>query len=94
MAISIEEAKKVANLAMISIDDNNKICSELSSILALAEQLSKVPDTTEPMAHPIGAIQRYRDDVVNKPNQRTKFQQLSPQSHDDYYLVPVVIDSE
>jgi len=66
---------------------------ELSNILALVEQMSAV-DTggVTPMAHPLDAHQRLRDDVVTEQNQRDLLQANAPQIEAGLFLVPQVIE--
>jgi aspartyl-tRNA(Asn)/glutamyl-tRNA(Gln) amidotransferase subunit C len=42
--------------------------------------------------HPLNETQRLREDKVNKPNMREAFQAIAPDTEDDLYLVPKVID--
>jgi len=50
-----------------------------------------VVDVT-PMAHPLDAVQRLREDEVREVNQREKFQSIAPQVEAGLYLVPRVIE--
>jgi aspartyl/glutamyl-tRNA(Asn/Gln) amidotransferase C subunit len=63
------------------------------NILTLVEQLQAV-DTAgvEPMANPLGAVQRLRADNVTEANQREAFQTLAPAVENGLYLVPKVIE--
>lgn len=95
MSISIEEVKKVANLARLALSDD-KACeyaSSLSNILVLADQLEAI-DTTGiiPMANPHDATQRLREDVVTETNHRDEYQKIAPEVEAGLYLVPQVID--
>ena len=95
MSISIEEVKKVANLARLAVSDE-KVCeyaSSLSNILVLADQLEAI-DTTGivPMANPHDATQRLRDDVVTETNHRDYYQSIAPDVEGGLYLVPQVLD--
>lgn len=94
-AISIDEIKKVANLARLAVSDD-KACeyaSSLSNILVLADQLEAI-DTTGviPMANPHDATQRLREDVVTETNHRDEYQKIAPEVEEGLYLVPQVID--
>jgi aspartyl-tRNA(Asn)/glutamyl-tRNA(Gln) amidotransferase subunit C len=46
----------------------------------------------EPMANPLDATQRLRDDVVTEYNKRDELQAIAPATEDGLYLVPKVID--
>jgi len=46
----------------------------------------------KPMAHPLDAVQRLREDVVTEADQREHFQQHAPLVEDGLFLVPKVIE--
>ncbi len=95
MSISPEEVLKIANLARLQIkqDEVEQYAADLSSIINLVEQMDAV-DTKDiiPMAHPLDAIQRLREDSVKEENQRDKFQAIAPSAEKGLYLVPKVIE--
>ena len=95
MTLKIEDVQNIAQLARLQIDNSSleQYASELSSILALAEQMSAV-DTTGvmPMAHPMDATQRLRSDEVTESDQRVKFQAIAPDVEKGLYRVPKVIE--
>ena len=95
MTLKIEDVRNIAQLARLQIDDSSieQYATELSSILALAEQMNAV-DTTDvtPMAHPMDASQRLRPDEVTEADQRDKFQSIAPDVEKGLYRVPKVIE--
>ena len=95
MSLQPEDILGIAHLARLQIepDEVPEFARELSSILALVEQMNAA-DTrnVEPMAHPLDEIQRLRADEVTEPDQRERFQAIAPQVRDGLYLVPRVID--
>ncbi len=95
MSISPEEVLKIANLARLQIkqDEVEQYATDLSSIINLVEQMNAV-DTKDiqPMAHPLDATQRLREDKVTEENQRDKFQAVAPSAEKGLYLVPKVIE--
>ena len=95
MTLKIEDVRNIAQLARLQIDDSSveQYATELSRILALAEQMSAV-DTTDvrPMAHPMDATQRLRTDEVTETDQRDKFQAIAPDVERGFYRVPKVIE--
>lgn len=95
MSLSPDEVKKIAHLARLAIseDDVPEYARNLSSILELVDQMSAV-DThgITPMAHPLDASQRLREDVVVEQDQRDTFQSIAPQTENGLYLVPKVIE--
>lgn len=93
--ISEAEVQKVAHLARLAIpaDKTASYVNKLSSILDLVAQLSAVNTTgVAPMAHPLDAVQRLRDDVVTETNHREAYQAVAPEVEDGLYLVPKVIE--
>lgn len=86
---------KLANLAKLDISDAalDEVAASISNVLALVDQL-QAADTgdVQPMAHPLDATQRLRDDVVTESNQRERFQAIAPATENGLYLVPKVIE--
>ncbi|OUS01798.1 asparaginyl/glutamyl-tRNA amidotransferase subunit C [Gammaproteobacteria bacterium 42_54_T18] len=95
MALDKSEVEKIAHLARIAINEDKipEYASSLSNILDLVEQMQSTnTDDIEPMAHPLDATQRLRDDAVTENNQRDAYQKIAPATEDGLYLVPKVID--
>jgi len=104
MALSIEDIKKIAHLARIEVNDSEAAAtlSKLTGILGLIEQMQAVnTQGIVPMSHSQDVVQRLRDDVVTKTNQREAFQQIAPALgngsaeravDNGLYLVPKVIE--
>ncbi|MEK9826509.1 MAG: Asp-tRNA(Asn)/Glu-tRNA(Gln) amidotransferase subunit GatC, partial [Methylotenera sp.] len=73
MALSIEDIKKIAHLARIEVSESeaSATLTKLTGIMALIEQMQAV-DTQgiTPMSHSQDVVQRLREDVVSKTNQR------------------------
>ena len=95
MSLQKEDVEKIAHLARLAISDEDVAgyAHNLSNILNLVEQMSSV-DTSgvTPMAHPLDACQRLRNDEVTETNQREHFQSIAPQVEAGLYLVPKVIE--
>jgi aspartyl-tRNA(Asn)/glutamyl-tRNA(Gln) amidotransferase subunit C len=95
MSISAEEVLKIAKLARLQIkpEEVEQYAKDLSNIINLVEQMNAV-DTKDilPMAHPLDATQRLREDKVTEENQREKFQAIAPSAERGLYLVPKVIE--
>lgn len=104
MALSTEDIKKIAHLARIEVNDHDAAATltKLTGILGLIEQMQAV-DTSGivPMSHSQDVVQRLRDDVVSKINQREEFQKIAPVLGNGsaelavdhgLYLVPKVIE--
>ena len=95
MTLKNEDVRSIAQLARLQISESavEQLTTDLSNILALAEQMKAV-DTTDvtPMAHPMDATQRLRVDEVTETNQREKFQRIAPDVENGLYRVPKVIE--
>jgi len=95
MTLKNEDVRSIAQLARLQISESavGQLTTDLSNILALAEQMKAV-DTTNvtPMAHPMDATQRLRIDEVTETNQREKFQAIAPDVENGLYRVPKVIE--
>ena len=95
MSLDKQDVEKIAHLARLAIDEADVplYAQNLSNILDLVEQMNAV-DTrdVEPMAHPVEAVQRLREDAVREIDQRERFQSIAPRVEDGLYLVPKVIE--
>lgn len=95
MALSIEDIKKIAHLARIEVSDSDAAATlaKLTGILGLIEQMQAVnTEGIVPMSHSQDVVQRLREDVVTKTNQRDAFQKIAPLTDGGLYLVPKVIE--
>lgn len=95
MSIEKQTIENLATLARLAIDDARveEISQRLGSVLELVDQL-QAADTSglSSLDHPLNETQRLREDTVNKSNMREAFQAIAPDTEDDLYLVPKVID--
>ena len=95
MSLDKAEIEKLAELARVRVagEDLGEVTTRIASILELVDQMQAV-DTTgiEPMANPLDARQRLREDQVTEGDRRNEFQSLAPAVEDGLYLVPRVVD--
>lgn len=95
MTIQQDEIEKIAELARIRIapEEAAEATARMATILNLVDQLQAI-DTrgVEPMANPLGAVQRLRPDTVTEADQREAFQAIAPAVENGLYLVPKVIE--
>jgi aspartyl-tRNA(Asn)/glutamyl-tRNA(Gln) amidotransferase subunit C len=95
MALENSDIEKLAILARININDEMKteVAAKISDILAMIDDMQAV-DTSgiKPMANPLDATQRLREDIVTESNKRDELQTVAPSTKDGLYLVPKVID--
>jgi len=95
MTLKTDDVRNIAHLARLQIEEENldEYARALSDILDLVEQMNQL-DTSDvtPMAHPLDATQRLREDVVTETSQRDKFQAIAPDVEGGLYRVPRVIE--
>jgi aspartyl-tRNA(Asn)/glutamyl-tRNA(Gln) amidotransferase subunit C len=95
MALTLEDVKRVADLARIAIDETEAraVLSQINDVFGLIAQMQAV-DTrgVEPMSHALDVVQRLREDAVTESDQHALFQSVAPQVAGDLYLVPKVIE--
>jgi aspartyl-tRNA(Asn)/glutamyl-tRNA(Gln) amidotransferase subunit C len=96
MSLSRQDVEKIANLARLSITEQEMpvYVTSLSSIVNLVDELLRA-DTAgvEPMAHPLaGQRQRLRPDAVTESDCREKYQANAPSVQAGLYVVPRVIE--
>ena len=95
MAIDRDEILRIAHLARLEVSDeaSARTAVELTNILEFVGKLNAV-DTSDvtPMAHPLDASQRLREDRITEADRRSEFQAGAPAVEDGLYLVPRVIE--
>ena len=95
MALDSDDVKTIAHLARIGLDEDarSRLAADLNTVLALVAELQAVDtEGVEPMAHPLDATLRLREDVVSERNEREALQAPAPEVEGGYFLVPRVIE--
>jgi aspartyl-tRNA(Asn)/glutamyl-tRNA(Gln) amidotransferase subunit C len=95
MTLKSDDVRNIAHLARLHIDEDSidRYTSDLSSILTLVDQMNQVDSSgVAPLANPLDASQRLRDDEVTEIDERDKFQQIAPDVAEGFYRVPKVIE--
>jgi aspartyl-tRNA(Asn)/glutamyl-tRNA(Gln) amidotransferase subunit C len=95
MPVEQAEVEKIAELARIRIAESDmpEVTSRIAAILELVDQMQAVDTSTvEPMANPLDASQRLREDRVLEEDRHEAFQAVAPLVEDGLYLVPKVLD--
>ena len=95
MSLSLDDVKRVANLACIEVseDEAHTALAQLTEIFSLIQQMQAVnTSAVKPMSHTQDVTQRLREDVVTEIDQREMFQSIAPQVEMGLYLVPKVIE--
>ncbi|ARO86950.1 Asp-tRNA(Asn)/Glu-tRNA(Gln) amidotransferase GatCAB subunit C [Nitrosospira lacus] len=95
MSLSLDDVKRVANLARIEIseDEAHTALAQLSDIFGLIQEMQAVDTSAiKPVSHAQEVMQRLRADVVTEVDQRELFQSIAPKVEAGLYLVPKVIE--
>ena len=95
MALSLDDVKRIAMLARLSVSEAEaeQVLGELSGVFALIEQMrSTNTKDVEPMSHAQDVMLRLRPDAVSESDQHELFQSVAPQVEAGLYLVPKVIE--
>jgi aspartyl-tRNA(Asn)/glutamyl-tRNA(Gln) amidotransferase subunit C len=95
MTLKTEDVRNIAHLARLHIDETDieQYVTDLSSILELVDEMNQVDSSgVVPLANPLDATQRLRDDEVTETDERDKFQGIAPDVEQGFYRVPKVIE--
>jgi aspartyl-tRNA(Asn)/glutamyl-tRNA(Gln) amidotransferase subunit C len=95
MTLKTEDVRNIAHLARLHIDETDieQYVTDLSSILELVDEMNQVDSSgVAPLANPLDATQRLRDDEVTEADERDKFQGIAPDVEQGFYRVPKVIE--
>lgn len=69
------------------------LAEDLAKIMRMVDQMQAIDtDGVEPMAHPLDATQRLREDRVTESVNPEHFQTHAPATEDGFYLVPRVVE--
>ena len=95
MSLSDDQLRRLARLARIALQpgESSTVVQRLNRVITLVDEMRRV-DTSgiEPMAHPLDAAQRLREDKVTESDRRALYQSVAPAVEGDLYLVPKVIE--
>ena len=95
MTLTVNDVKRIADLAYIEIDDKEAqdTLTQLTGIFNLIESMQAVDTVSvEPMSHAQSVAQRLREDRVSETVERELYQSIAPQVEAGLYLVPQVIE--
>jgi aspartyl-tRNA(Asn)/glutamyl-tRNA(Gln) amidotransferase subunit C len=95
MSVDAATVRRIAHLARIAVaeDEVEHLRGELNAMLAFVEQLSEVDVTgVEPMTSVTPIVMKMRTDVVTDGGIAEQIVQNAPETDDNYFLVPKVIE--
>ncbi len=95
MSVTKDEVKYIAELAHLYFNDEEleKMRSDMDNLVAFAHTLSSL-DTSElePLSHVQGNENVFAEDKLGEPQNLEELLQNAPESMDDYFVVPKVVD--
>jgi aspartyl-tRNA(Asn)/glutamyl-tRNA(Gln) amidotransferase subunit C len=95
MSVDAATVRRIARLARIAVADDEieHLQGELNAMLAFVEQLAEVNvEGVEPMTSVTPMAMKMRADAVTDGDNAEAVLANAPQSEDDFYLVPKVIE--
>jgi aspartyl-tRNA(Asn)/glutamyl-tRNA(Gln) amidotransferase subunit C len=95
MSVDADTVRRIAHLARIAVPENEvgHLQGELNAMLAFVEQLQEVDvEGVEPMTSVTPMAMKKRHDVVTAGDDAEAVLQNAPQSDDNFYLVPKVVE--
>ncbi len=95
MSVDTATVKRVARLARIAVTDEDaeRMTGELNTILGFVEQLREVDVTgVEPMTSVIPMEMKKRADVVTDGSRAVDVVANAPQTAENFFLVPKVVE--
>ena len=95
MSVDIATVKRVARLARIAVseEDAQRMTGELNTILGFVEQLNEVDVSgVEPMTSVTPMAMRKRQDVVTDGNKAADIVANAPESVENFFVVPKVVE--
>ena len=90
-----ETVRTICYLARLEIDEekSEKIQNDLETIIELIGSLQNIDTSdTEPLFSPLEMTASIHEDIENSDNQKEKFLKNAPESNDDYFFVPRVVE--
>lgn len=95
MAVTKDEIKYIAELAQLYFDDDEleKMREDMDNLVAFADTLSEL-DTKElePLSHVQGSENVFDEDKLGKKQNLEELLANAPESKDDYFVVPKVVE--
>jgi aspartyl-tRNA(Asn)/glutamyl-tRNA(Gln) amidotransferase subunit C len=95
MSVDLATVKRVARLARIAVteEEATRMTGELNGILGFVEQLGEVDvSEVEPMTSVTHQTMRWRKDVVADGGKAGEVTSNAPDSVDNFFMVPKVIE--
>ena len=95
MSIDLKTIKHISKLSRISVDEirAEKLAGDLNSIFEFIEKLNELnTENVEPLTSIANTTLRFREDEVQSQNIREKILSNSPDTNEDFFVVPKVVE--
>ena len=95
MSIDKDTVKHISKLARISLDENKveSLSKDLTSIMKFIEKLNKLnTDNVKPLTSIVNASLKSRNDEIKDGKIREQILKNSPESNEEFFVVPKVIE--
>lgn len=95
MAITKDKVKYIANLARIKLNqkEEEKLSKQLEDIIRFVDKLKEVDvSSIEPTSHILPISNVFREDKLSESLPLKEVLKNAPQSKEDFFVVPKVID--
>ena len=95
MSVDAATVRRIAHLARVAVADDEveHLRGEINAILSFVEQLSEVNvEGVEPMTSVTPMAMKKRHDAVTDGNDAEAVLKNAPQSEDNFFLVPKVVE--
>ncbi|MBI5418078.1 Asp-tRNA(Asn)/Glu-tRNA(Gln) amidotransferase subunit GatC [Candidatus Poribacteria bacterium] len=95
MSITIQETEKIAHLAKLEINEDEKkmFSKQLTDILSYIEKLNELnTDGIQPTAHALPISNIFREDINENSLEREKAMSIAPDKENGCFKVPKVIE--
>lgn len=92
--IGSDDVLKIAALANLSVgeEESRVLAGDLAAVLAYVEKLKEIDVTSvEPMSHVHGAVNVFREDVVQPPMDTEEGLKNAPDKSGRFIRVPIIV---
>lgn len=96
MSVTKKDVEHIAQLARLKFSENEieNFTDQLNEILGYVEKLNELDtENIEPLSHPVEGSNVFRDDLEKGSIKTDEALKNAPQSNEEYFKVPKVINN-
>ena len=96
MSVTLKDVEHIAELARLKFSDEEleSFTHQLNQILEYVEKLKELDtENVEPLSHPVEGNNAFREDELKPSINREEALKNAPDSDDEFFKVPKVIDN-